>query len=192
MEVFEAIRTKRAVRVFNDKSIEDELIIQIANAGRRAQSAKNLQPWNFIVVRSKSTLHELSLLGNWADHLSGASFGIAIITPHPEERFSIMFDAGQAAAYMQLAAWDIGVGSCIATIYETEKARELLGFPRDLHARVAISFGYPSDHKSIKNAPKIGGRRTIEEVIHWEKWQWFYFKILIKPHPRSPYKNFIQ
>ena len=44
---------------------------------------------------------------------------------------------------MQLAAWSLGIGSCLATIYETEKARQLLGFPLNVHLHVAISFGYP-------------------------------------------------
>ena len=56
-----------------------------------------------------------------------------------------MFDAGQAAAYMQLAAWELGVGSCPASIYEPEKARQMLGFPAELHLRIALSFGYPAD-----------------------------------------------
>ncbi len=81
-----------------------------------------------------------------------------------------MFDAGQSAAYMQLAAWELGIGSCLATIYETEKARELLGFPKDLEIRVAISFGYPSDEGVFTRAPKKGGRRPPEDVIHWDTW----------------------
>jgi nitroreductase len=99
------------------------------NAGRRAQSSKNSQPWHFIVIRDAATLKSLSELGNWATHIAGAAMAIAIITPDPDTRFSIMFDAGQSAAYMQLAAWELGVGSCLATIYETEKRVICWGFP---------------------------------------------------------------
>lgn len=81
-----------------------------------------------------------------------------------------MFDIGQAAAYMQLAAWELGIGSCIASIYEPDKARNLLGFPLDLNLRIAVSFGYPQDTDLLTNPPKKGGRRPLNEIVHWEKW----------------------
>jgi nitroreductase len=81
-----------------------------------------------------------------------------------------MFDAGQATAFMQLAAWELGVGSVPASIYEHEKAREILGFPSEWHLRIALSFGYPLDEEKLAAAPKKGGRRSLEEVIHWDKW----------------------
>ena len=81
-----------------------------------------------------------------------------------------MFDAGQAAAYMQLAAWELGIGSCLATIYEPNKARQLLGFPEDLFIRIAISFGYPLQDDQLDLPPMKGGRRSFEEVVHWERW----------------------
>ncbi|HEX7597011.1 MAG TPA: nitroreductase family protein, partial [Polyangia bacterium] len=85
-------------------------------------------------------------------------------------KFQLMFDAGQCAAYMQLAAWELGVGSCPASIYEPEAARAILGFPPELHLRIMFSFGYPADEAIISAAPKKGGRRSLAEVIHWEKW----------------------
>jgi nitroreductase len=109
-------------------------------------------------------------MGNWAGHLAGAALGVAILTPPPEQRFSIMFDAGQAAAYMQLAAWELGIGSCLATIYEYEKARELLGFPEDLHLRIAISFGYPRDEALLTRPPQKGGRQELDQIVHWDRW----------------------
>jgi len=81
-----------------------------------------------------------------------------------------MFDAGQSAAYMQLAGWELGVGSCLATIYEPDKARQVLGFPDDLHIRIAISFGYPLDTGVLSAAPRKGGRRDFDEAVHWNKW----------------------
>jgi len=146
-------------------------VLQIVNAGRRAQSAKNMQPWHFIAIRDKARLKALSEFGTFAGHLAGAALGIAIVTVDPAVRWSIMFDAGQAAAYMQLEAWELGVGSCLATIYEPEKARELLGFPEDRHLNVAISFGYPADEALLAAPPKKGGRNALDEVLHWEKWK---------------------
>src|SRR5512143_1153339 len=141
MNVLDAIRLKRAVRKFQDKPLPEDVALAILNAGRRSQSSKNEQTWQFIAIRDKATLKALSECGEWAGHLAGASLGVALLHPDPTERFQILFDIGQAAAYMQMYAWELGVGSCLATIYEQEKARQILGFPPDQHIRIAISFG---------------------------------------------------
>jgi nitroreductase len=170
MNVSEAIRSKRAIRKFLDKPLPDDVVLAILNAGRRSQSSKNEQPWQFIAIRDKSILTSLSECGTWAGHLSGAALGVAILTPDPTSNFQFMFDAGQAAAFMQLAAWEMGVGSVPASLYEAEKARGILDFPREWHVRIALSFGYPADEAKMSAAPKKGGRRPLEEMVHWEKW----------------------
>src|SRR5215218_1797890 len=158
MNVSEAIRTKRAIRKFQDKPLPGEVAQSILNAGRRSQSSKNEQEWQFIAIRDKSILKALSECGQWAGHLAGAALGVAILTPDPEGKFQIMFDAGQAAAFMQLAAWELGVGSVPASIYEPEKARAILRFPPEWHLRLALSFGYPLDEEKLTAPPKKGGR----------------------------------
>jgi len=170
MNVSEAIRAKRAVRKFLDEPLPDEVVRAILNAGRRSQSSKNSQAWQFIAIRDREILKALSTCGEWAGHLAGAALGVAILTPEPTEKFQTMFDAGQAAAFMQLAAWELGVGSCPASIYEPEKAHEILGFPAEWHLRIALSFGYPAEESVISAAPKKGGRRGLDEVTHWDRW----------------------
>lgn len=170
MNVSEAIRMKRAVRQFKEQPLTEEELSSILNAGRRAQSSKNTQPWTFIAIQERSTLKALSECGTYAGHLAGAALGVAILTPDPSQRFSIMFDAGQAAAYMQLAAWELGIGSCLATIYEHDKARKLLGYPEELHLYIAISFGYPVDPDYLTTPPQKGGRRLMEDIVHWDQW----------------------
>lgn len=170
MDVAEAIRTKRAVRKFQDRPLPDAVARAILNAGRRSQSSKNEQAWQFIAIRDESVLKALSECGKYAGHLAGAALAVAIVMPNPNEKFQTLFDTGQAAAYMQLAAWELGVGSCIASIYEPEKARSILGFPADRYLDVAISFGYPEDESSLAAAPKKGGRKPLEEMIHWDRW----------------------
>jgi nitroreductase len=170
MNVADAIRLKRAVRKFQNKPLPDDVIRGILNAGRRSQSSKNEQGWQFIVIRDKSTLKALSECGTWAGHLAGAAMAVAILTPDPAAKFQTMFDAGQAAAYMQLLAWELGIGSCLASIYEMEKAREILRVPPEWHLRIALSFGYPLDEEKLTAEPKKGGRRSLEEIVHWGRW----------------------
>jgi nitroreductase len=83
MNVSEAIKMKRAVRKFLDKPLPDDVVTAILNAGRRSQSSKNNQAWQFVVIREKSTLKELSQCGEWAGHIAGAALCVAILTPDP-------------------------------------------------------------------------------------------------------------
>ena len=170
MNVSDAVRTKRAVRKFKDEKLPEDVVRAILNAGRRSQSSKNEQGWQFIAMQDKAVLKALSECGQWAGHLAGAALGVAILTPDPTAKFQTMFDAGQASAFMQLAAWELGVGSVPASIYEPEKAREILGFPAEWHVRIALSFGYPLEEEKLSAAPKKGGRRSLEEVVHWDTW----------------------
>jgi nitroreductase len=171
MNVSDAIRTKRAIRQFADRPLPDEAVRAILNAGRRAQSSKNTQPWQFVAVRDKAALKALSECGQYAGHIAGAALAVVILTPDPAQRWSIMFDAGQSAAYMQLAAWELDIGSCLATLYEPDKVRALLGgIPPDQHINVAISFGYPAPEQARPAAVKKGGRRPFDEEVHWERW----------------------
>jgi nitroreductase len=170
VDVSEAIQLKRAVRHFRPDPLPEEVVRHILNAGRRAQSSKNTQPWHFLAIRDRSTLEALSQLGGYAQHLAQAPLGVAILTPDPEQRWSILFDAGQAAAYMQLAAWELGVGSCLATISQPGGARGLLGFPEDLHLNVALSFGYPADPDALQAPPRPGGRRTLLDTVRHDRW----------------------
>ena len=165
MEVHEAIRTKRSTRVFTAQRPPRDVIERILNAGRRAQSSKNTQPWVFVVVEDRETLKKLSECGQYAGHLAGAAFGLALVSSPGAGND---FDLGQAAAYMQLAAWELEVGSCIASIRETEKAKAVLGLPDEMQFSIALSFGYPSPEQ---NRPlKKGGRRPLAEVVRWERW----------------------
>ena len=164
MDVDEAIRTKRAVRRFTDQPLSEEVIRAILDAGRRAQSSKNTQPWHFIAICDRETLQQLATCGTYAGHLAGAALGIALITSE-----SWGFDLGQAAAYMQLAAWNHGVGSCLASMWEPEKARGILGVPEDLRFDIAISFGYPAETQE-RPGTVTGGRRPFDEVVRWERW----------------------
>lgn len=171
MEVSEAIRNKRAVRDFTDQPLPENVVRSILLAGRRAQSSKNRQAWRFLAVRERETLKALSKLGQFAGHLAGAAMGVLIITPPPDKFYGALFDAGQAAAYMQLAAVDMGIGSCLATIYETEKAAKLLGVPDDWAVLMAISFGYPAEKEKLRLSKLLlKGRKNFDELVHYERW----------------------
>ena len=170
MNVLEAIRTKRAVRNYRDDPVPDDALRTILHAGRRAQSAKNDQPWHFLVIRERATLRALAATSPNLAYIAGAPLCVALVTPLPSQKQTILFDAGQAAACMQLAAWELGVVSCLGTVYELEKARALLGFPRDRHLHLVVAFGYPGPEDAQPRAGRRGGRRQLDDVVRWERW----------------------
>jgi nitroreductase len=173
MTVLDAVRSKRAVREFADRPLAEADLDHILDAGRRAHSAKNLQRWAFVVVRDRARLQELSTVGPWAGHLAGAAAAVALITPDPRApgaSLSVTWDLGGAAAQMMLVAWDLGVGSCPATVYEHERARRILGYPADMHCEFVLSFGYPNDPAVLTRPNRPGGRRSAGEIVHQERW----------------------
>jgi nitroreductase len=171
MDVLDAIRLKRSVRQFAPDPLPDDSIRAILNAGRRAQSSKNTQPWQFVAVTEKDTLRELSQTGDFASHLAGAVLGVVLVAPDDPERHDwLMFDLGQAASYMQLAAWELGIGSVIATIYHPDQAQAILGIPVGYRCDVALSFGYPADASVLTAQPRQGGRNPLDEMTHREHW----------------------
>lgn len=171
MTVWEAIQGKRAIRDFKDVPLPEDVAARILDAGRRAQSAKNTQPWDFIVVQERERLQALAACGDFLGHVAGAAMAVCMVTPAPDDPRYIwhMFDIGQAASYMQLAAFEIGVASCPGTVYDEDKARALLGFPAEKSLRLLLSFGYPAESAASRGLGKQG-RRPLGEVVHWERW----------------------
>lgn len=169
MDVLEAIQSKHATREFRQDPVPEEVIRTVLEAGRRAQSSKNEQPWQFVLIRERETLRRLGERGRYAGHLAGAAFAVALVAPRAHNAGMVSFDLGQAAAYMQLAAWDSGVGSCLAAMWEPEKAKAILGVPEDYDFDIALSFGYPA--KADQRVAGVSrGRHPLGEIVHQERW----------------------
>ena len=173
LSAWDAVRTKRAVREFDDRPIPDDDLDRIVRAGTRAHSSKNQQRWAFIVVRDRERLRALSKTGRYAGHLAGAAAAIALVTPDPHgpgQPLSVEWDSGGAAAQMMLVAWELGIGSCPATVYDHDLARELLGYPDGMWCEYILSFGYPADPSTLTAPLRPGGRRPMDEVRFEERW----------------------
>lgn len=174
MEAYKTITTLRAVRHFTGQPLPEETLTRILQAGRWTGSAKNVQPWHFIVVRKREILDRLAGCGRYSSHLRGAAAAVVIVT---EAQSWAAFDAGRAAQNMMLAAWAEGVGSCIATLHDAACARAVLGLPPERQVQAAISFGYPDPAAAptIEGQPREKilaslGRRSLADLVYWEQW----------------------
>src|SRR5690349_24726333 len=114
METWDAITSRRNVRSFSDEPVADEHLDRILEAGRRAPSSRNWQPWDFVVVTDRDQLAELATVWRGGGHVAESAATIALILPtlddQPQRRGVALYDLGQATMAMQIAAADLGIG----------------------------------------------------------------------------------
>ena len=171
METWDAIRSRRDVRDFQDRPLTDEDLDRILEAARRTPSSSNRQRWEFVVVTDRGQLERLSQVWRGAAHVAGAAAAVALVAPtseEPRERESIQYDLGQATMSIMLAAADLGIASRHALVAERERAAEILAVPDDRFVAWLISLGYPADRplRPIKQPD----RRPFDEVVHRDRW----------------------
>lgn len=172
MDVWTAITTQRAVRRFADRSIPDDAIERILEAGRRAPSSKNDQPWAFVVVTDRGQLQRLSAVGDYAGHLAGAAAAVALVTAEaaPPALAADLYDLGHATQNMMLAALELGIGSVHAAVYHQEMVREILALPSDRRCDYLVSLGYPATVGLLDRPRRRVPRRPLGELVHHDRW----------------------
>ncbi|MDX6539015.1 MAG: hypothetical protein QOI71_625 [Gaiellales bacterium] len=171
METWDAIRARRNVREFADRPLADTDLDRILEAGRRAPSSRNWQPWDFVLVTDRAQLPELAKVWRGADHVARAVAAIVCLGPVLDNEMQngwLRYDHGQATMSMALAAADLGIGTSHAAVSDQALARTLLGFPEDRFAVSLLSLGYPAD-RPLKPLTKVN-RRPFDEVVHRGRW----------------------
>jgi nitroreductase len=142
MDVFDAIRTLLAVRQYADRPVPEAVIRRVLEAGQLTASARNAQPWRFIVVDDRNTLRQLASLAPTGPYLAQAPVAIVVtIEPGP---FGIS-DGSRAIQDMLLTAWDSGVGSnWVGFAGGLAAVKPVLGIPDTQDVLAILPFGYPS------------------------------------------------
>ena len=167
------LRGLRNVRRFRPDPIPDAVVDDLLEVARWSGSARNLQPWEFVVVRERETLRRLAEAEGYAAHLADAPLGIVLVMRgDPAQATQETWDEGRLAERIMLAAAAHGVGASIGWFRpagaEAVKAR--LGIPAERTVRTALSLGYP-DAAAEAEAPKPGpGRRPLAELVHAERY----------------------
>jgi nitroreductase len=171
METWDALRARRNVREYRQEPISADDLMRIVEAGWRAPSAKNRQPWDFVLVTDRDQLQALSTVWQGAGHIAAAPAAIALIAPEPpDERRKLVdqYDLGQATMAMTIAATDLGIGTGHSSVGDQAKARDILGVPDDHIVAYLLGVGYPADRPLAPiNTPK---RRPFDEVVHHGRW----------------------
>jgi nitroreductase len=171
METWDAIRSRRNVRSYDQRALAPEDLDQVLEAARRTPSAGNQQGWDFVVCTDREQLAQLATVWRGARHVAGSAATIALIAPDPDDARSrelIQYDLGQATMSIMLAAADLGIGSAHAAVSDQPLARRLLGFPEDRFCAWLITLGVPADRPLTPIARP--NRRPFEDVVHRGRW----------------------
>ena len=144
-----AITSRRETREYAGRPIPEDVVRTILDAGRLAGSAKNRQPWRFLLVESEAARRQLAEAVFEPGNIRGAQLIVAILG-----RSSL--DTGRCAQNMLLAAWNAGVGSCPNGQKDPEAARAALSLGADDEIATVLTFGYPARERHPE-------RRTPEE-----------------------------
>ncbi|CQD06138.1 nitroreductase [Mycobacterium lentiflavum] len=171
METWDAICARRNVRQYQPQPVPDDDLNRIVEAGWRAPSAKNRQPWDFVIVTDPAQLTELSTVWRGAGHIASAPAAIVLVVPVPPDERRLVtdnYDVGQATMAMMIAATDLGIGTGHSSVGDQEKARSILGVPDDYLVAFMLGVGYPADRPI---APiRKPDRRPFDEVVHRGRW----------------------
>ena len=186
--VLEAIKSRRAIRSYEDKPVPESAIETMLEAATYAPSAINIQPWKFTIVTSKAEMKRLSDIakpallrtlpdaGNEAlsalkKSLSDPKYNIfydaplLIFVSGAQSRFGV-YDCSMAAQNMMLAAYSLGIGSCwigtAVALANEPKIKAELGVPEDYEVHAAIIFGYPK--KGFPQAPPKHPAQVLKRI----------------------------
>jgi nitroreductase len=163
MDVFETIRTMLAVRRYQDKPVPEATLRRVVEAGRLTGSAKNLQPWHFVVVEDRKTLQKLGALARTGAHVAQAAAAVVVLVD--KTPFAVS-DASRAIQSMLLAAWADGVGSNWVGFGGLDEVKALLGIPARLDVLAILPLGYPAG--PVGRGKK--DRKPLGTVAHRERY----------------------
>jgi nitroreductase len=171
METWDAITSRRNVRQFADRPIDEHVLDRILEAGRRAPSSRNWQPWDFVVVTDREQLRELAKVWRGGGHVADSAATVALVVQDTDEqrtRERAQYDLGQTTMAMMIAAADLGIGSGHSAVEDQARARDVLGLPADRRVAYLLDLGYPADRPLTPI--RKPDRRPFDEVVHKGRW----------------------
>jgi len=170
MDAIEAIMTRRSIRKFTTKEVAPETVDKLLRAAMAAPSARNEQPWHFIVVRDKTTLAKIPQVNQHAQMAAEAPLVIVICSDNKLQKANsdyCVLDCCLAGQNILLAAHSLGLGAVWTALYPNEervrKARELFQIPNDITPLCVIPLGWPAEKKGKED-------RFMPDRIHQEQW----------------------
>ncbi len=169
MEVIDEIRNWVSIKKYKDDKIEPEILERILDAGVRAPSAKNRQPWRFIACTEDSVRNKITSAAYGQDHVGSAPVIIAACTTNteykmPNGQISYPIDISMAVSFMMIQARAENLGTCIVTTYDEAEIKDILSVPYSMRVVMLLLAGYPDEN------PILTKRKLKSRVIAHEHW----------------------
>ena len=165
------LRHVRAIRSFRPDPLPDDVIADILEVARWTGSARNRQPWTFILIRNPATLRRIGELGApQTTHVGRAPAAIAVVMSRGGTEVDA-YDEGRVVERILTAAAAHGLGSAIGWIRDDVRpaAHELLGIPEPHRLRTVVSIGYPSAEGSRPKSAPGTARRPLDQLVRDER-----------------------
>jgi len=157
MEVLEAIRTRRSIRKYLDRPVPEELVQTLLAAAMQAPSARNQQPWQFVVIDDGAILAKIPKFMPNAAMAAEAPLAILVCGDLSLEKSPgyWMVDCAAAVENMLLAAHSLGLGAVWCGVYPREKRmeslRQLISLPKNVIAHSLVVLGYAAEQVPAEN-----------------------------------------
>ena len=168
------LKSLRTVRFFEQhKSVPEHVLQDVLEVARWSGSARNRQPWEFVVVRDRETLESLAACEGRAAHLANAAVGIVLVMAGEPEFFEQeTFDEGRLSERISLTSASYGVASAVGWFKEQgrEEAKEILGISQPKLLRTVLSLGYQVSPPEGGRPALPRGRKPLSELVHEERY----------------------
>jgi nitroreductase len=169
VDVLEAIHTRRSVRRFRAEAVAEELVEKLLAAAMAAPSARNQQPWQFVILTERATLDEIARMCPNAAMAAHAPLGILVAGDLDLETSPgyWVVDCAAAVENMLLAAHGLGLGAVWTGVYPRQERMDgigrLVGLPERVIAHSLVIVGHPAEQPGPQN-------RFRPERVHRGGW----------------------
>jgi nitroreductase len=167
VDILTLLKSRRSVRVYQDKPVPQDLLLQILEAGRWAPTGANLQPWHFIVVTDPETRKEIGKVARFffikSSHAEKAPLVLILGFDTQKGKYG-RYDVTLAGGNMMTMATSLGLGTCWIGAFDESKVKEILEIPKNIEVIGLITLGYPDE--KAETPPRV----ELEKIVHWESW----------------------
>ena len=174
MDIITAIKNRRSVRAYDQRTIPDNTCQLLLSALRYAPSACNLQPWHFIIVKDENLRRDLAQACNSQTWMAQAPLIIAACGD-PEKAYKVMggqhnsldTDLAIALDHLSLAAVEQGLGTCWIGAFDEQKVKALLSVVPDIRVVTLMTVGYPAS-PDLNHPVKEQKRKPTSEIFSYD------------------------
>ncbi len=169
MDFFEVVRSRRSIRRFDDRPVEEEKLTAILEAANAAPSAGNLQAYEIYLVRGPAVLVRLAGLLPKMEFFAEVPV-VLVFCANPERSVIKYSDRGRSLYAVQdatiactqamLAATALGLASVWVGAFQEQAVAETLALPAAFRPVALLPIGYPGE--TVEPRP----RRTLRDIVH--------------------------